>query len=235
MKIYLWIIGLVGGSLFWLLRKTKRIEVYGYEKRKFNVEKTGLVLITNHRSLWEPVILPFLLFPWFLFSSKFIPYSLPDWENFYKKWWFWPFRPACVPIKRGDRRAELETIEKILRPMLIKERKILILHAEGTRTFKGIVLRGAKYSLSGKDIARFPQGIRRLFSDADLQILPVWIEGGEKVLPNGPGFNKIIAKIPRIWRKTKIIIGEPFLVKGLPKREIVDFLEDSLLELADKL
>jgi len=63
-----WSIGVLGGLLLWLLRITARVKVEGYNRRKLDPKDKGLILIHNHPSLWEPALLPFLFFPWYLFS-----------------------------------------------------------------------------------------------------------------------------------------------------------------------
>ncbi len=232
--LLVWMVGLVGGVLFTVLRITKRVEIAGacYKKEKFNHKGKGLVIIANHPSLWEPCLLPFLLFPRYLFSLRFIPYSLVDKKNYYDKWWFQPLRFVCVPIKRGSPREELTTIKKTLQPML-KEGKILILFPEGGRTFKCIKLRGVKYSRSGKKIARFPRGIEKLFLGVDCLVLPIWTEGGDKVIPNKEEFPKIISIFPRVWRKTRIVVGENLTTRGFKKGELLEHLENTLLNLAE--
>jgi len=230
-KLFLavWTVGLFFGIIFWLLKLTKRVEVFGYEKRKFTPRDKSLIVICNHPSLWEPGLLPFLFFPWYLVSLKFVPFSLPDKKNFFDKNWFAPFRAVCVPIERGNRREELKTI--FMLKDRLKEGKILILFAEGGRTHLG---KEFKYSVHQNRIKKFPKGIERLFDNSCL-VLPIWTEGGEKVFPNkktfprGPYFF-----YPRIWEKTKLYVGEPFqLPEDLSKGEIREFLEDKLLEVSE--
>lgn len=231
LKLFLtvWTAGILGGIIFWILRLTKRIEVFGYKKEKFTPRNKSLIVICNHPSLWEPAILPFLFFPWYLFSSKFTPFSLPDKKNFFDKKWFAPFRPVCVPIERGNRREELKTI--FMLKDRLKEGKILIVFPEGGRTDLG---KEFKFSICQDRIRRFPKGIERLF-DSSCLVLPIWSKGGEKVIPNkrifprGPYF-----LYPRIWKKTKICIGQSFqLPENFSKGEIREFLEDKLLELSE--
>lgn len=232
-KLFLtvWTFGVLGGVLFWLLRLTKRVEVFGYKKEKLDPKNIGLVVISNHPSLWEPALLPFLFFPRYLFSLRFVPFSLPDKKNYYNKRWFAPFRSVSVPIERGSTREELRTI-KILREML-REGKILILFPEGGRTIAGKEFR---FSCFEKRIRVFPSGIEKLFKNNCL-ILPIWTEGGELVIPNKKTFPKgPYFLFPRIWEKTKILIGEPFELKtgNFPKGQIKEHLEEVLLKLADE-
>jgi len=231
-KLFLavWTVGFFFGIVFWLLKLTKRVEIFGYEKGKFTPRNKSLIVICNHPSLWEPGLLPFLFFPWYLASLKFVPFSLPDKKNFFDKNWFAPFRAVCVPIERGNRREELKTI--FMLKDRLKEGKILILFAEGGRTHLGKEFKIA--IRSDNRIRKFPKGIERLFSSSCI-VLPIWTKGGEKVFPNRKTFPRgLYFFYPRIWEKTKLCIGKPFcLPENLSKGEIREFLEDKLLEVSE--
>lgn len=227
-----WTVGVLGGVLFWLLKLTKRVEVFGYKKEKLDPKNKGLVIISNHPSLWEPALLPFLFFPWYLFSLRLVPFSLPDKENYYNKGWFSPFRGVCVPITRGNRREELKTLTMLKEAL--KKGRILILFPEGGRTFLGKKFRFSRF---GEKIREFPLGIERLF-DNNCVILPIWTDGGRLMIPNNKFFPKgLYFLLPRIWEKTKILIGQPFELKpkDLSKRgRVKKLLEKELLKLADE-
>jgi 1-acyl-sn-glycerol-3-phosphate acyltransferase len=231
--VLIWTMGLLGKALFLFLILTKRARVTGYRDEKLNHQGRGLIIICNHPSLYEPFLLPFLFAsPRCLFSLKAVPYSLVDKKNYYDKWWFRLFRFFSVPIERENPRKEAETIEKTLRPML-EEGKILILFPEATRTFRGINYRGGKYSRSGQALARFPQGLSKLFYDMDCLVLLVWTRGGDRIIPNEVDFSRTISRIPRIWRQIKIKVGDLLEIRNIPEKEIIDWLEDTLLSLAE--
>jgi len=237
LKLFLavWTVGLFFGFVFRILKLTKRVEVFGYENllkyfEEFAPKNKPLIVMPNHPSLWEPGLLPFLFFPQYLTSLRFVPFSLPDKKNFFDKNWFAPFRAVCVPIERGNRREELKTI--FMLKDRFKEGGIYILFAEGGRTHLGKEFKIA--IRSDNRIRKFPKGIERLFSGSCI-VLPIWTKGGEKVIPSrktfprGPYFF-----YPRIWEKTKLCIGEPFqLPENLSKGEIREFLEDKLLEVSE--
>jgi len=237
--LIVWTIGLWGGIFVWLLIAAGVIKLKGYRADKFNSGDKGLILISNHPSLFEPAILPFL----FLFSPRSylfhldkIPYSTPDKENYYDKSWFFFLRPVCVPIERKKRREELKAMDWFR--TIVQNGGVLILFAEATRTWKGGEKRGYRYSLSGEPIARFPLGIRRLVHGLDCKVLSVWTKGGEKIIPNEwnfPDAYKFLAAPFRLPKGMEIIIGEPFESKSLPqnKRRIAGELEKRLLEVSE--
>ncbi|TAN58588.1 hypothetical protein EPN15_00585, partial [Patescibacteria group bacterium] len=94
-----WTVGIIGGVIFTVLRISGRIKIKGVLPKQ--PKDSGLLIISNHPSLWEAGIFPFLLFPRYLLNQRAIPFSTPDKENFYDKWWFALFRPVCVPVPRG--------------------------------------------------------------------------------------------------------------------------------------
>lgn len=237
--IVAWSIGLWGGLFLWLLRITTRVKVYGYNRRKLDPRDKGLILIHNHPSLWEPALLPFLFFPWYLFSLRFVPFSVPDKKNYYDKWWFSLFRAVCIPMERGNLKGEARALRQMQERLA--EGKILILAPEGGRTFKGEefkVVRGGEIEVAkslpetdsrdNKALRRFKPGIGWLVFNKKVEILPAWTEAGERVIPNEFSFK---LPFPRLWRQTRIKIGEPLDLGELPKKEIIDFLEDSILKL----
>lgn len=221
--IVAWTAGVAGGCLLLFMVLLKRIKIKGYQWKKF-VPKKGLIVISNHPSLVEPGVLPFLFFPWYLVFSRFAPISTPDKENYYNKYWFFFLRPVCIPIERNGSRKALAVLEKMEK--IVREKRILILFPEAGRTFKG-----EKFAiLNSRRVKKFPAGISRLFQNLDCQILPVWVEGMERILPNKWDFSKQWPFF-RFWRKAEITIGETFDSKTLPqnRKKINDFLENILL------
>ena len=135
----------------------------------------------------------------------------------------------------GEARALRRMQEKLL------EGKILILAPEGGRTFKGEefkVIRGGEIEVvkglpevdlrDNKALRRFKPGISWLVFNTKSEVLPVWTEGGERVIPNRFSFK---LPFPRFWRQIRIKIGEPLDLGELPKGEIAEFLEDSILKM----
>ncbi|MBU2109745.1 1-acyl-sn-glycerol-3-phosphate acyltransferase [Patescibacteria group bacterium] len=220
--IAVWTIGLLGGIIFCILKFFKRIEVVGYERKKLIFPKKGLIVIYNHPSLYEPVLMPFLFFPWYLFNLRLVPFSVPDKRNFFDKWWFAPFRIFCIYIERENAKEILRSMRLMINKL--NEGGIIIISPEGGRTFKGDT--DGFRRKGNREIRKFKSGIEYLLKKSHANILPVWIEGGEKVIPNKVSFTSTSFLFPRIWEKVKITLGEP--VKSSEINNVSD-LEEKLL------
>ncbi|MBI4101361.1 MAG: 1-acyl-sn-glycerol-3-phosphate acyltransferase [Candidatus Nealsonbacteria bacterium] len=225
-----WTIGLVGGLIFTALRITGRIKISGLSAKKLELDEGGLILAPNHPSLWEPAIMPFLFFPRYLFSLRFLPISVVDKANYYNSKWFSPFRFACLPVKRHEPREEIRAAEAMI--ALLKEGRPLILYPEAGRTFKGEEF---KCSASGKRIRCFPRGLRKLFMESGATILPIWTKGGDRIILNELAHSRFPHfTLPRIWRVTTVRLGDRLKVNGVPRNEIVARLEEVLLNLGEQ-
>ena len=234
--VNLWIVGMSGGIIFLLFVAIGRIKIRGWKNIKSASTRRGKLIVSNHPSLCEPVVLPFLLLLEALSDKKGVPISVADKINYYQKPWFAPFRIFCLPIERGNPKEELKAVGEMIK--LLREGKSLILYPESGRTFKG---KDFKVSPSGKRIRRFPHGIRKLFTETEAVIVPIWTEGGEKIFPNQPSFPRFPHILfPRLWKSMTIVIGEPIQLEsaggknnGASKNEIVEKIEDILLSLGD--
>ena len=235
--VALWTVGVLGGVLFSLLKIFGRIKVIGFDTKKIYPNKKGLIVAYNHPSLWEPGLIPFLFFPFFLFSLRFTPYSTPDKRNFFDKWWFYCIRCFCIPIDRQGGRTK--GLRNLIRS--VNEGRIVILAPEGGRTEKGEdfkILRDGKIIIRKKSelsleennfpkIRRFQNGFSGLLKLTEAPVLLVWTEGGDKVIPNkfhfpkGPYF-----LYPDLKEKTIIRIGKRIRTKNIFQ------VEDELLKLS---
>jgi hypothetical protein len=224
-----WTLGLCGGLVFSLLRLAGVIKILGYQKKNTIPPEAGLIVIYRHPSLREAAFLPFLFFPWFLFDFRLIPFSASGKINYYSKWWFRPFRSVCIPVDGENYRGLKQTLEQI--KARLDKGGILVLAPGGGREFKGKTFKklsagiietirttsGVNYSFlskesNGKIIRGFQSGIGWILDNTRAVVLPVWVE------TNGI--------------RTKITIGKPTRPPtGLFRKEIVEFLENSLLSL----
>jgi len=239
------------GILICLLEAFGRIKFLHFER--FPIWEERLIIVSNHPSLLEPVILPVIGFPWvnlpWVFSSlwsrikfslswlkelrkefslhkKLLPANVPDKNNFYDPPYLRLFQRINVPVDRnGGAHGRISTV-LALKKILENGGRVLIF-PEGTRTFKTIEESRVR-SASGKELGKLKDGAAWLALKANAKILPIWVEGTDKVLPN----NKF--PLPRLWNGIMIKIGSPFLVEGGTRQEATLEITQAFLELADE-
>ena len=222
-------IGILMGLLLYLLKFLGTIKISGWEK--FPHGRGNLIVISNHPSLLEPILVPALFFKDYIFHPfKLSPWSTPDKTNYYDRWyWFW-LRPRAIPIDRTDKRAELKAFFKMKK--ILSSGGRIVFFPEGGRTFKG---NDFFYSQKGKRIRTLKEGAGLLIAKTKALILPIWVEGTDQVLPNSPDPEKLYYTFPRIWKKITIKIGDPLkFEEGNQKEEITQKLVTTLLKLADE-
>jgi 1-acyl-sn-glycerol-3-phosphate acyltransferase len=184
---------------FWLtLRVTGRIRVF-HGKRMPRWPR-GVLVVSNHPSLYEPQVLIGLFLPWLLLNIlKYTPLSTPDKANYFDKWFLrWAHR-FFVAVARGDARAMVKAMAMMVRALRAKQN--LILFPEGGRTGKGegsfVVSPSGRFRMRA-----FKDGAGRVAVATGCIVVPVWVHGAEKVLPIGASF-------PRFWHSVEIRIGTP--------------------------
>jgi 1-acyl-sn-glycerol-3-phosphate acyltransferase len=246
-----YIFGLVAGVLFCLLEGLGRIRFKHFDR--FPIWEETLIIVSNHPSLLEPVLLPFMGFPWmnfpwafssqwsrmkfsvswfsrlrkeFALSKKLTPANAPDRNNFFDNGFWRLFQGINVPIDRsGKPQARISSIST-LKSILENGGRVLIF-PEGGRSFK-VVKKGSLKSAGGKEIGKLKNGAAWLAINTGARVLPVWIEGTDKVLPN----NKL--PLPKLWHVITIKIGEPFAVNGTDREPATQEIANALLALADE-
>jgi len=221
-------IGSLLGGLLYLLKALKRIRILHWER--FPRKQGNLIIVSNHPSLVEPILLPVLFFrDYFFHPIKLSPWSIPDKTNYYDRWyWFW-VRPRAIPVDRKNKRAELKAFFKMKNVLASGER--IVFFPEGGRTFKG---KDFFYSPEKhKRLRMLKEGAGLLVAKTGATVFPIWVEGTDKVLPNSP--DKLYHCFPRIWKKMTIKIGEPLSFEGnKQKEEITQKIITTLLKLADE-
>ncbi|MFA4872014.1 MAG: lysophospholipid acyltransferase family protein [Patescibacteria group bacterium] len=223
-------LGIILGVIFHILRILKVISVLHWGR--FPHWQRKIILVSNHPSLLEPVLLPLLFFREYLFYPlKFVPWSTPDQKNFYDPWyWFW-LRPRMIPIDRSSERKELQSLFQMKR--ILNSGGIIILFAEGGRTYLG---ESFLYSQKGKRIRILKGGLGWLVLKTKATVLPVWIEGADKFLPPADSPDKLFSW-PNLQEKVAIKIGKPLKFEGSPAvgREMAtQMVANALLKLADE-
>ncbi len=221
--------GAVSGIILHFLRKLGIISVKHWDR--FPRWQKKMILVSNHPSLLEALFLPALFFPEYIFyPHKLGPWSTPDKKNYWDKWYYFWVRPRAIPIERGNNGAELRALIIMKNTLLAGER--IILFPEGGRTSTG-EKRGETLlcSQKGNKIRQLKTSIGWLSLKTGAMVVPVWLEGTDKVLPNGR------LPFPRFWRKITIKIGESMTFpKGdsLTKETVTANIAAALLNLADE-
>lgn len=239
------------GIVVCLLESVGRIRFQHFER--FPMWDGNLIIVSNHPSLFEPFILPLMGFPWmnypwvfsplwsriklslnwfrglqkeFHLPKKLVLANVPDRNNFYDAPYWGLFRTINVPIDRnGGAHGRISTISA-LRKTLENGGRVLIF-PEGTRTYKAMRKSGTT-TASGKELGELKDGAAWLAMKTNARILPIWVEGTDKVLPNDR------LPFPRLWHRTTIKIGNPFWVTGGKRREATVAIAQHLLKLADE-
>jgi len=246
-----YVIGPTLGVFICLLEAFGRIKFVHFER--FPIWDGRLITVSNHPSLLEPFLLPLMGFPWmnfpwvfspqwtkirlslswfselqkeFSLQRKLIPANVPDQVNFYDPLYLKLFRGINVSVDRnGNSHSRIRTI-MALKKILDNGGRVL-LFPEGTRTFKGVKKAGFT-SVSGKQLGRLKDGAAWLAMNTGARVLPVWVEGTDRVLPN----EKV--PLPKFWRRVTIKIGHPFVVEASNREAATAMITQALLHLADE-
>lgn len=223
-----WTIGFVVGVMVFIFRVFGWIKIEGFDIRRLRkmMENTGkgILFMSNHPSMTETFVIPSLFFP------KLFPISTPAIE-FYNAWWFALIRPCCIPVVRESKISGGRFIISL--SGILNDSRIVVLFPEGGRTYKGEKF---KFSSKGKKIRSFKEGILPIFSKSSSMIIPVWIEGGESILPNiSYKGKKRGLPFPRLGGKMIVRFGWPFFFNKsdyLDYMDSISYLEDQLLNLS---
>ena len=251
-----YLLGPAGGILLCLFEAFGRVKFIHFER--FPIWEEKLIIVSNHPSLLEPVILPFMGFPWmnfpwvfssrwsrirfslswfsqmqkeFTLSKKLIPANVPDKDNFYNPLYLSLFRKINIPVNRnGGVESRIGTVIS-LKETLDKGGRILIF-PEGTRTFKAVKINKVQ-SASGKEMGRLKDGAAWLALKTNARILPIWVEGTDRVFPNNKS-SILKLRYLRPWHKITIKVGSPFLVHDKTREDATFEIAQALLKLADE-
>ena len=239
------------GLLVCLLESFGRIKFAHFDR--FPIWEERLIMVSNHPSLLEPWFLPLMGFPWMNFPWVFsrvwgrfrfslvwfkelrkefslpknlIPANVPDKNNFYDPPYMRVFQGINVPVDRnGGVQGRTGTV-LALKKILENGGRVLIF-PEGSRTFKAIQ-KGAVKSANGCRLGKLRDGAGWLALKTGARVLPIWVEGTDKALPN----NRL--PFPRLWHRVTIKIGTPFHVKGNTRAEATSQIANALVKLADE-
>ena len=195
---------------------------------RFPRKQKGVLVVSNHPSLLEVVLVPALFFrDYILHPFAFSPWNVSDRKNYYDRWyWAWA-KIRLIPIDREDNRKTFRALRKIKE--ILNLGGLAVLFPEAGRTFKGEEF---FYSKNGRKIRKLKAGVGWLFLKTNALYVPIWIDGAEKVLPNKR--DKLYHCLPNFFNCVTVRIGEPIHLEGKSKEEITQEVALSLLKLADE-
>ena len=171
-----------------VLKKLFKINVVGLE----NIPLTGgCILAANHRSHLDPPVLNIISPRPIIFLAKKELFEVPILGWIITK-------AGAIPVKRDNR--DLSTIKKAI--SLLKEGYVIGIFPEGTRARPGEF--------------RKPQpGVGYLIEKAKVPVIPILIEGTDKILP-------VKSKFPKLFKyNIDVIIGKPINFEGISSYEHV--------------
>lgn len=200
--------GVLIGIAFWLLRLFGVLKVKGW--RNFPHWHKRVIVISNHPSLVEPILLVGLFFHQYLFRPLIYgPWTFADKKNYYNKYPL--LRPRLIPVNRTGKNGNLESL--LVAKQILKSGGIIIMFPEGGRTFKGTSF---LTSARGKKIRPLKEGFAYLALETSAVLLPLWFQGN-------------------FWSGMSLTIGEPTaFTSGTPRDEVLERTEKVLLDLADQ-
>lgn len=222
-----YVIGPIFGVVVCFLEAIRIIKFQHFWRYPIWEEK--VIIVSNHPSLLEPLILPLMGFPWmnfpwvfsplwgrikpslrwirqlrkeFFLTKKLIPISVPDKRNYYDKAYMGLIRGLNIPVKRDGTAADRVSTFLALKEVLDQGGRI-ILFPEGGRTYKA---KRKMRSQKRKELGVLKEGAALLALQTGAKIVPIWVEGTDKFLPN----DKFPA--PRFWHRITINIGKSFIL-----------------------
>ena len=223
-------LGLLLGLLGFIGRAFRVIKVMHSERLSCLGKLDKVILVSNHPSVIDPFLVALLL-AWYyaLHPLKHSPLIVADRLKFYDSWWFWPFRSVMVPVDRDSDRKKAAALLRIKKAVDLG--KPIIIFPEGGRTFKG---KDGEflYSKKGNRIRILQGGIGLLVRKTGATIIPIGIDGSDKVVPNSRKrlFTRFIP-----WKRITIVVGEPIrFTPDTPREQVTQVIGVKILELIDE-
>jgi 1-acyl-sn-glycerol-3-phosphate acyltransferase len=164
-----WSLGNIIGPIVMLLILFRIVRIRGYENLLRSALKGRLIIAPNHPTLIETLIIPGLLWPWYLVFPRLFVWSVPDHRLFHTcvKWTYPVVR--CVTVDREKRAGNIEKAYRVR--SILKDGGIVVIHPEGGRTIKG-----AEFTrLGGRRVRRIRSLVPWIAAESSARILPVWI------------------------------------------------------------
>ena len=155
-----------------------------------NIPKEPVLFVSNHRSYYDILVIHTTSTKRPGFVSKKEIKRIP-----FLSWWM--DNICCLYLDREDLRSGMQMIKDGTK--LIKEGHSIVICPEGHRN-------------QTKELLPFKEGSLKIAEKADCPVVPVTLVDTDQLLEARPGFD--IRK-----GKVKVIYGEPFYIKDLPKEQ----------------
>lgn len=183
------------------------------KKYKNNGHQSGLLLIANHPSFYEPLILGYIFVIYIVRNPfKYFPYSCPDFNNFNK--WYWSiFKERFIFFNRSNKRLCAIACSKAIR--ILKRGRIVIIHPEGGRTSSCPVDQVLLSTKNGDQLRPIGPMAVRMAIKSHCLIIAAWVKGTEEAMPRG-------TKLPKFWKKVDIYLGKPFKLSKKENKENIE-------------
>jgi 1-acyl-sn-glycerol-3-phosphate acyltransferase len=214
-------------------------EVTGMENLPTLAEKAnrGIIMVSNHQSLLEPIILIGLFGHWYIFNMKYAPWNIAETGNF-KRGLFRLVEGRIIFVDRKSEQSKKDGFSKA--KSILKSGGIVIVFPEGGRTssarpgeclIEGVDKNGNS-SENRPKIRHFSRGAALLAIQTQAMVIPVWVNGTDKVSPN---MKVARYRFPRFWRRVTIAIGKPMSFPTDMSVEVATHeLEKAVLDLANQ-
>jgi 1-acyl-sn-glycerol-3-phosphate acyltransferase len=172
-------------ALWWFFfRILNRTTVIGREHVGYD---RNTLLLSNHQTMIDSFLVGMMCFyPQSWWKPYLIPWNPAAVENYYKNpvlAWFSDVH-KCIPIREGRR--DLQALRRMIK---VFPAGVMTLFPEGTR-------------MRGSRVGRGRLGAGMIMLSARPKVIPVAIDGMEKVLPIG-------AHLPRIFKRIYVSYGPP--------------------------
>lgn len=180
----------IGYKIFYIVRPVLkglfRIKAKGVE----NIPKDGACIIAaNHRSHLDPPVLNIISPRPILFMAKKELFEVPILSWFIKK-------AGAIPVNRDGK--DVSTLKKAL--TVLKEGHCIGIFPEGSRARPG-------------EFKKPQAGVGFLIEKAKVPVVPVLIEGTDKILP-------VTSKFPKLFMyNIEVVVGKPINFHGLSSYE----------------
>ena len=157
-----------------------------------NIPKEPVLFVSNHRSYFDILVLHTTSTkrPGFVAKKEMERFALISW---------WMKDICCLFLDRHDIRSGMQMIKDGARN--IQEGHSMVIFPEGTRSSK-----------PDMEMLEFKEGSLKVAEKAECPVVPVTLIDTDQLLEVRPGFD--IRK-----GKVKVIYGEPFYMKDLPKEQ----------------